>query len=685
MASKTYEIAFQLAGKLAGNFKSSFTVANKSVGALSKKIEELNELNDKMKEKAKSGLGQLGAVGATAGAAVGLMAKSGNDYVVALAQMQAQTGATDKEMKELSASARELYKSGKGESFDAVTTAMVNLRQASGLSGEALKEATGHALTLGKVFGFEVNESTRAATQLMKQFGVDANTAYGLIASGAQNGANKNGDLLDTFNEYSVHYKSLGLSAEQMTAHMIAGAKSGVWSIDKLADATKEFNIRSKDASKASFEAYQMAGLNGAEMTKAFASGGNAARDAFFKTVKAIESIEDPVKRNAASVGIFGTQFEDIEKGALKTFLEIEKASIDATGTLKGIEGVIGKDLGSALEKVKRGFGDAMVPATTGMAEALNAQMPAIQAAMAKLSPVIAQAGNALIANMPAIVDGITSATQSAVNFATTISENWGTIGPMVKGIGAALLLLKLSPAILTPFISLATSVMNVRKEMLLMNASATAAKGAVGAGSAAMSAMSTVAGGTTGKIGGMKKAFGLLNGVMRANPIGAIITAFGLLVTAGVALWENWDTIKAKVSELWDWVSNFFGKIGSAISDAWDKAKGFFSGKKSTIEVVAKNGGGGVPKMASGGIVTAPTLAIVGEGREAEAVLPLSKLSSMLGGAGGVQVTFAPVINISGGGDAYGQVKRGLEEGQASLKRELERLLNNQKRLSYV
>lgn len=93
--------------------------------------------------------------------------------------------------------------------------------------------------------------------------------------------------------------------------------------------------------------------------------------------------------------------------------------------------------------------------------------------------------------------------------------------------------------------------------------------------------------------------------------------------------------------------------------------------------------------EMASGGIVTGPTHALIGEGREPEAVLPLSKLSSMLGGTsgmGGMNVSFSPVINVNGGGsDAYDQVKRGLSEGRDSLRRELERLMSDQRRLSYV
>ena len=38
------------------------------------------------------------------------------------------------------------------------------------------------------------------------------------------------------------------------------------------------------------------------------------------------------------------------------------------------------------------------------------------------------------------------------------------------------------------------------------------------------------------------------------------------------------------------------------------------------------------VPGLASGGIVTQPTLAMIGEGRQSEAVIPLDQLGGMLG-----------------------------------------------------
>ena len=51
------------------------------------------------------------------------------------------------------------------------------------------------------------------------------------------------------------------------------------------------------------------------------------------------------------------------------------------------------------------------------------------------------------------------------------------------------------------------------------------------------------------------------------------------------------------------------------------------------------------LPRLAEGGIVTGPTIAMIGEGREPEAVIPLSKLGSM-GLGGGANIT----VNVNGG-----------------------------------
>lgn len=70
---------------------------------------------------------------------------------------------------------------------------------------------------------------------------------------------------------------------------------------------------------------------------------------------------------------------------------------------------------------------------------------------------------------------------------------------------------------------------------------------------------------------------------------IGAIIIAIAAVVAAGVALYQNWDTIKEKAGELWQKVTEKFEAIRSTISEkieaaktavheAIEKIKGFFN-----------------------------------------------------------------------------------------------------------
>ena len=216
----------------------------------------------------------------------------------------------------------------------------------------------------------------------------------------------------------------------------------------------------------------------------------------------------------------------------------------------------------------------------------------------------------------------------------------------------------------------------------------------------------------------------------MFTNPIGLAILAVTALVAAGVALYKNWDIVKAKMSELWgkfsEFVGNVQGKFVSAWSSAWGKVKSVFSGVFDSLLGIAKspinkiiglvnsaigsiNGisvkipdwvpkyGGStfgvnlpkVPQLAEGGIATRSTLANIGEGGEPEAVIPLSKLSTMLdtrGGGRGDTIVFSPVINISGSSsDPYADVKRGIDEGLNDFEKRYLRMKAQQHRLSYA
>lgn len=72
------------------------------------------------------------------------------------------------------------------------------------------------------------------------------------------------------------------------------------------------------------------------------------------------------------------------------------------------------------------------------------------------------------------------------------------------------------------------------------------------------------------------------LNAAFVATPIGWVVLGLAAIVAAGVALYKNWDTVKAKAGELWTKVKTVFGGVRDTITGAFDAAKkkvrGFFS-----------------------------------------------------------------------------------------------------------
>lgn len=307
----------------------------------------------------------VAAIGTAAVAAGASLIKLGDEYNMAVNQISASTGATGAELEELGEVAQNVYKHNFGDNLEDVANGISEVQKITGLMGEELEKATESGFALRDTFGFDMQESARAAGALMKNFGISADEAYNIIATGAQNGADKNGDLLDTLNEYSVQYAALGLSADEFIASLVAGAESGAFSIDKVGDAVKEFNIRAKDGSKTSIEAFTALGLNAEEMMSKFAQGGETANAAFFTVVEKLQEIEDPLLKNTIGVQLFGTQFEDLEANVLPVLAGIKDSTIASGDALNQIKEVKYDNLTEGLEGVKRSLQGVFLPAVS--------------------------------------------------------------------------------------------------------------------------------------------------------------------------------------------------------------------------------------------------------------------------------------------------------------------------------
>jgi phage-related minor tail protein len=97
-------------------------------------------------------------------------------------------------------------------------------------------------------------------------------------------------------------------------------------------------------------------------------------------------------------------------------------------------------------------------------------------------------------------------------------------------------------------------------------------------------------------------KVTDIVNGVSKAftfftSPVGLAVAAIAAVIAIGVKLYQNWDTIKAKLSAFkdkwkqdWQQVKDFFAGVGKSIGDTLSNMVKQFSDKLSAIWNNVKN-----------------------------------------------------------------------------------------------
>ena len=321
-------------------------------------------------EKEASGLGAkigkgLGAGMAAAGAgAAGLLAKGFADNMnieVANDKLRGQLGVTQADAEKAGRVSGEVYRANWGGSIEEVNAAIKgvsdNLGSVADTSEADLQQMTSAALALASTFDVDVSESTKAAGALIKN-GLAANSteAFDIITAGMQSGVDKSGDFLDTLNEYSPQFAKLGISGTQALGILQDGLKAGARDTDVIADAFKEFSIRSIDGSKLTAEGFKLAGLDAKTMAAEIAKGGDSALGATQQTLEGLLAIKDPQAQNTAGVALFGTQWEDTVRGILPAMASMADASDTTQGSTQLLMDTVGDNAQGKIDSLKRGF-----------------------------------------------------------------------------------------------------------------------------------------------------------------------------------------------------------------------------------------------------------------------------------------------------------------------------------------
>lgn len=362
-----------------------------------------------------SKLGKIGGVAAKAGKvagaafaaigsaalAVGTKAVTGAvSFDQAMNQFAASTGIAESELSDYENTLKDIYTNNYGDSFEDVADAMATVTQQMGdLDQASLQNITESAFTLRDTFGYDINESVRAANTMMTQFGIEGDKAMGLIATGAQNGLDFSGELLDSISEYSVQFAKVGLDADDMFKIMEKGAETGAFNLDKVGDAIKEMSIRVVDGSATTQEGFSAIGLNADEMAAKFAAGGDSAKEAFDQTIQALADMEDPLAQNQAGVALFGTMWEDLGPEVVTQLANIEDGAYATSDSMEELKDIKYDDLGSMMESLGRSVETLLLP----LGEAL---IPLIQQIIEEILPVIEE-------NLPLLTDFISQLVSS--------------------------------------------------------------------------------------------------------------------------------------------------------------------------------------------------------------------------------------------------------------------------------
>lgn len=335
--------------------KEAENLGKKDMSETKKELDDVKQSASDLKDVFKDTIAEASAIGGTLVAGAATAIGSANDNVKATNNLQALTGLSSDEVKEYKELIESVYKNNFGEDQENVAEAIALIKQnLNDLDDTKLQDVVENLFTLEDTFGFDYTETLRAAKMLIDQFGISADEAFNLIVQGAQNGLNKNGDLLDSINEYSVHYKQQGYSAEEFFNSLENGTAAGTFSVDKLGDAMKEFGIRSKDTATTTQEGFELIGLDADTMRSKFAAGGESARQATDEVLQALFDMDNQVAQNQAGVDLFGTMWEDLGIDGVKALMDV-KGSADKTKTsMQDIKDIKYSDIESDWESLGR-------------------------------------------------------------------------------------------------------------------------------------------------------------------------------------------------------------------------------------------------------------------------------------------------------------------------------------------
>lgn len=507
----------------------------------------------------------------------------------ALNTLQVKTGLSSDEMSKFKDEMNDLYKNNYGESLEDIADVFSAITQNSKETDPSkIKDLAKNAIVLRDSFGYEIPESMRAVNMLIDQFGLTSEEAFNLIAQGTQNGLDKNEDLLDTINEYGVHYHNLGYSAEEFFNSLKNGTDAGTFSVDKLGDAMKEFGIVAKEGSDETVNAWATLGLVQGDNSERI----QATTDEISKQKEKIADLEKKLKYAYIEQGNFNEKTDELKKMKMAdNIAEWESELSDLKNGLSLNEKGL-KEMQNAGGDTKYTISELMSAFNEGGDKAKEATQDVMQALFALDDETERNAlGVQLFGTMweDLQADGVKALSNINGEFDKTAETMKEIDSIKYDDIGSALGVLgrTIETEIIRPFVDKVVPPIKDFIGWLIENIPIVEGTLAgIGTAMATMfvakQIMAVVNSWKAYKTAteGASIAQWLLNSAQLASPMTLIIGLIAGLVTAFVVLWNKSEAFRNFWIELWENIKSITSEVVTAVGD-------FFSGLWENIKAV--------------------------------------------------------------------------------------------------
>lgn len=759
--SKTYELALKIAGKVDSSLKKSCLAAAKDVNTLSASVQKVSGKAAKAMATATSAA--ITAITVDAAKKAIEFESTMADVAKVVDGLRDQNGAFTKSYYEMSDALLNMSKSIP-MTADALGQIMASAGQA-GIASEDLAKFTETAAKMGVAFDTTAEQAGdwMATWRTALNLSQTQVTALGDQLNYLGNTTSENAlKLSEVVTRVGALGQTAGLSAGEVAA--LAASMPGVTAEISATGIKSMMIAMTAGASATSKQAavLQQLGFTASDMANRMQTDAKGAIIDLLGAIKQLPAAE----QTAALSQYFGKESVSSIAPLLKNlgYLQQQFAKVgDATaysGSMEAEYAVRADTTANKLQLMQNKLavlqvqiGNKILPYVNDALDDLSANaLPKAEKTLGFIIPKVAKLLGFMLEHSSALINiglGITAV--------VGISKTFKAVSTAYKGATAAVKLLR-AAQLKTKTATIALTA-QTRAHTFAMRASAAASKAAAVASKAFRAGLAFV-----------------------TSPIGIAILAITALIAAGVWLYKNWDTVKAKAAQLGAKISGIWTKINTAVTtaiaaissrfpalgavlsglwksvqDVWGNIKAIFSniigfidnvfsgnwsaawgnvvsifgnlfGELANIAKAPINavisvinmvlskinemkisipdwvpGVGGktlgfnipqIPMLATGGIATAPTLAMVGEGGEPEAVLPLSKLAQLLddwdkkpkpGSAGGGEsIVFSPVFNFYGGTPSREEAMEAGRVSFAEFKRLYRRMKDEERRKQF-